>query len=199
MQKRTLSPPPQHPLPHTSYLLITMSRSCNKHMINITWPPPTPKTYQPDAEDILNTITANADNNLHCHERGKLGHMHKPSTPNTHFIHGDEVIGELYQKNMVLIPFTIDPWARFGPMLQAFLITTHHPRQKSWRTAHVNSKYHRPNANLMYECAYQPPSPLRILISSDIRWTQSASPTRRTFFGNSYTAPTPPYSTTHRT
>ena len=136
-------------------------------------------------------VTANADNNLQCHERGKIGRMHKPSTPNTHFIHGDEVIGELYQKNMVLIPFTIDPWARFGPMLQAFLITTHHPRQKSLRTAHANSKYHRPNANLMYECAYQPPCPLRILIFSDIRWTQSASPTRWTFFGNSYTAPTP--------
>ena len=97
--------------------------------INITGPPPTPKTYQPDAEDILNTITANADNNLQRHERGKLGRMHKPSTPNTPFIHGDEVIGELYRKNMVLIPFTIDPWARFGPMLQAFLTTTHHPRQ----------------------------------------------------------------------
>ena len=36
--------------------------------------------------------------------------MRKPSTPNTPFIHGDEVIGELYQKNTVLIPFTIDPW-----------------------------------------------------------------------------------------
>jgi hypothetical protein len=50
--------------------------------------------------------------------------MHKPSTPSTPFIHGDEVIGELYHKNMVLIPFTIDidSWARFGPMLQSFLI-----------------------------------------------------------------------------
>ncbi len=93
--------------------------------INITGPPPTPKTYQP--EDILNTITANADNNLQRHEQGKLGRMHKPSTPTTPFIHGDDVIVELYQKNMVLIPFTIDPWARFGPMLQAFLATTHHP------------------------------------------------------------------------
>ena len=117
--------------------------------------------------------------------------MHKPSTPNTPFIHGDEVIGELYRKNMVLIPFTIDPWARFGPMLQAFLTTTHHPRQKPWRTSHTNNKYHRPNTNLMYECASQPPCPLGILTSADIRWTQSASPTRRTFFGNSYTAPTP--------
>jgi hypothetical protein len=34
--------------------------------INITGPPPTPKTYKPN--DILNTITANADNNLHRHE-----------------------------------------------------------------------------------------------------------------------------------
>ena len=79
--------------------------------INITGAPPTPKTYQPDAENILNTITANADNTLQHHEHGKHGHTHKPSTPNTPFIHGDEVIGELYQKNMVLIAFTIDPWA----------------------------------------------------------------------------------------
>jgi hypothetical protein len=168
--------------------------------INITRPLPTPKTYQPDAEDILNTITANADNNLQRHERGKLGRMHKPSTPNSPFIHGDEVIGKIYQKNMVLIPFTIDPWAPFGPMLQAFLTTTHHPCQKPWRTTHTNSKYHQPNANLMYKRASQPPCPLGILISANIRWTQSASPTRQTFFGNSYCTHTkPPYSTIHRT
>jgi hypothetical protein len=40
-------------------------------------------------------ITANADNNLQCHEHGKLGRMHKPSTFSTPFIHGDEVIDEL--------------------------------------------------------------------------------------------------------
>jgi hypothetical protein len=45
---------------------------------------------------------------------------------------------------MVHIPFTftIDPWAWFGPMLQAFLITTHHPGQKPWPTTHTNYKYH---------------------------------------------------------
>jgi hypothetical protein len=126
------------------------------------------RMYQDDAENILNKITANADNNLQRHERGKLGRMHKPSTPNTPFIHGDEVIGELYCKNMVLIPFTIDPWARFGPMLQSFLTTTHHPHQKPWRISHTNNKYHRPNANLMYERASQPPCPLGILTSADI-------------------------------
>jgi len=30
--------------------------------------------------------------------------------PHHTFIHGDEIIGKLYQKK-VLIPFTIDPWA----------------------------------------------------------------------------------------
>jgi hypothetical protein len=117
--------------------------------------------------------------------------MHKPSNSTTPFIHGDKVIGELYQKNMVLIPFTIDPYGRYGPMLQVFLTTTHHARQKPWRTNHTNQKYHRPNANLMYKRASQPPCPLGILTSADILWTQSTSPTRRTFFGNSYTLPTP--------
>jgi hypothetical protein len=79
--------------------------------INITGPPPTPTTSQTQTEDILNTINAKADNNLQHHERGKLGRTHKPSTPTTPFIHGDDVIGELYRKNIVLIPFTIDPWA----------------------------------------------------------------------------------------
>jgi hypothetical protein len=62
--------------------------------INITGSPPTPKTSQ--TEDILNTNTANADNNLQHHEQGKLERSHKPSTPNTPFIHGDDVIGEMY-------------------------------------------------------------------------------------------------------
>ncbi len=92
---------------------------------------------------------------------------------------------------MVLIPFTIDPWAQFGPMLQAFLTTTHHPRQKPWCTTHTNANYHRPNANLIYKQASQPPCPCGILASADLRWSQSASPTRQIFFGNSYTSPTP--------
>ena len=141
MQKRTLSPPPQHPLPHTSSQCPAAATNTCHHGpyttigvdINITWPPPTPKTYQPEAEDILNTITANADNNLQCHECGKLGPMHKPSTPNTHFIHGDRSSVNSTKKTWYSFLSPLKPWARFGPMLQAFLITTHHPRQKSWR------------------------------------------------------------------
>jgi hypothetical protein len=75
--------------------------------INITRPSPTPKTSQ--TEDILNTITANADNNLQHHERGKLGCSHKPSTPTTPFIHGDDVIGKLYKKTWSSSPSPLTP------------------------------------------------------------------------------------------
>jgi hypothetical protein len=108
--------------------------------INITGSPHLPKYL--NTEDILNTITANADNNLQRHERGKLGRMHKPPTNTSPFIHGDNVISDIYNKNMVLIPFAIDPHGRFGPMLQAFLTTTNHSPQKPWQTTHQNTKYH---------------------------------------------------------
>ena len=82
---------------------------------------------------------------------------------------------------MVLISFTIDLWACFGPMLQAFLITTHHSPKKTRLTTHHNPKYLFPNANLMYKWASHPPCPLGILTLSDINWSQSYSPTHWTF------------------
>jgi len=49
------------------------------------------------------------------HERRKLGRISKPATATTTPpVHGEEVIGELYNKNMILIPITIDPFARFS-------------------------------------------------------------------------------------
>jgi hypothetical protein len=117
--------------------------------------------------------------------------MHKPSTPSTPFIHGDDVIGGIYSKKMVLIPYSIDCWAKIGPMLQAFLTTTHHPCQP-WRTTHNNTKYHHPNANLMCKQASQPQCPLgKIHPSTDLQWSPSTLPTCHTFFNSSYTAPTP--------
>jgi hypothetical protein len=95
--------------------------------INIIGSLPMLKTTKP--EDINKTITVNADNNLQHYKQGKLGHVpkHKPSALSAPFIPNDDVIGNIYRKNMVLIPFTIDPWIRFGPMLHTFLTTTHHP------------------------------------------------------------------------
>jgi hypothetical protein len=125
------------------------------------------------------------------HERRKLARTTKPATATTPPVHGDEVIGELYNKNIVLIPITIDPFARFGPMFQSFLTSTESRPQEPWFTTHRNNKFNRPYVNLMYERASKPPSTLGILTSADFFWKQSGSPTRRTFYGNSYTAPTP--------
>ncbi len=99
--------------------------------IKITRPPPAPRDTSP--EDYIKTKTTNADNNLQCHEHLKLGRHNKTATRNTPKIIGNNVIKELYHKNMVLLPFTIDPWAQFGWMLQSFLSTSHHPLQKDWR------------------------------------------------------------------
>jgi hypothetical protein len=93
---------------------------------------------------------------------------------------------DLIRNKMVLIPFTIDPWCRFGPMPQAFLTTTQHPPQNTFRSD-------RPNASTMLKWATTPPCPcpLGILTSADQNWKLSRSPTRRPFFGHSHTAPTP--------
>ena len=83
-------------------------------------------TYQPDTEDILKTITDNADNNLQCHRRGKLGRMHKPSTPTTSLIHGDEVIGKFYQKTWSL-SLSLSPLTLGMVWSNATGIPHHHP------------------------------------------------------------------------
>ncbi len=87
-----------------------------------TPPPTTAAPTQPSAQtspsqephhpqNIIQTITANTDHHLQMHERCKLGRISKPATATTPTAHGEEVIGELYNKNMVLIPITIDLFA----------------------------------------------------------------------------------------
>jgi hypothetical protein len=146
-----------------------------------TTPPPPPKRQT--SEDIIQTNTANADHHLQMHERRKLERTTKPATATTPPVHGDKVIGELYNKNMVLIPITIDPFARLGTMsmFQSFLTSTESRPQEPWFTTHHNNKFNCPYANLMYERASKPPCTLGILTSADFFWKQSDSPTRRTF------------------
>jgi hypothetical protein len=95
-----------------------------------------------------------------------------------------ELFSNFSDKNMVLLPFTINPWAQFRPILQSYLSTSHHPPQNDWCPD-------RPYATLMYKRASTPPCFLGILTYADIQWSNSKSASRRKFFGNSYTAPTP--------
>jgi hypothetical protein len=143
--------------------------------INITGSPPSPKTYQPDAEDILNTITAKMQTTIfNAMIAANLDVCTSPPPP----IHLSSMVmrspanSTKKTRSLCHSPLTPgSPWARFGPHArQAFLTTTHHPRQKPWRTTHTNYKYHRPNANFMYERVSQPPCPPGILMSADIRW-----------------------------
>jgi len=117
-------------------------------------------------------------------ERCKLGRTSKPATATTPPVHGNKVIGKLYNKNMVLIQIMIDPFARFGPMFQSFLTSTESRPQEPWFTTHRNNKFNRPYANLMYERSSKLPCTLGIPTSADFFWNQSDSPTRRTFYSN---------------
>jgi hypothetical protein len=67
---------------------------------------------------------ANADTHLQTYEKRKLGRTNKIS-PSTHTLTcGDDLIHDLLQRNMILLPFVIDPLGRFGPILQNFLLDT---------------------------------------------------------------------------
>jgi hypothetical protein len=57
--------------------------------------------------------------------------------------HGDTLIGNLLNQNMLLIPFAIDPLGRFGPLLHNFLFGHHPAPLLSFPTS-------KPNAMEMY-------------------------------------------------
>jgi hypothetical protein len=105
--------------------------------------------------------------------------------PTSTITHGDTVIGNLLNRNMLLIPFTIDPLGRFGPLLQNILFGQHAAPQLRFPPS-------RPNATQMYTKLLQYPSPKGILLLANHNW--SLHPTRR-FYGHSYLAPTPSITT----
>jgi hypothetical protein len=77
----------------------TACHYCPTPLLGQTSTSPEPHLHPRNTNLKTFSTHANADNNLQRHEHGKLGRMHKSSTPTTPFIHGDDVIGELYQKN----------------------------------------------------------------------------------------------------
>jgi hypothetical protein len=86
---------------------------------------------------------------------------------------------------MTLLPFAIDPFGRLGPIARTFLFgtTPHTP---------LSLPPSRPNAIEMHRRITSFPSPTGILPHADHSWK---SQRLRTFYGNSFTAPTPSLST----
>ena len=98
---------------------------------------------------------------------------------------GDDLLGDLLTREMLLLPFAIDPLGRFGPLLEHFLFGSHNSPAISFPAS-------RPNATKMYSRLLQYPSPKGILLLAEHNWRNS--PTRR-FYDNSYLAPTPSITT----
>ena len=115
-------------------------------------PPKLPLDPNSPDPDVLQIITANADSHLQKYERKKLGRTNKTDPSTSIITHGDTLIGELLNRNMLLIPFVIDPLGRFGPLLQNFLFD-HHPAPQ------LQFPPSRPNATQMYTKLLQYPSP----------------------------------------
>ncbi len=82
---------------------------------------------------------------------------------------------------MILLPFAIDPHGRWGPILQNFLYHAETTLEYKFYATQLNAK-------IMFHKATNDPCPLGILKTADFIWKQHKE---RTFFGHSYTAPTP--------
>jgi hypothetical protein len=122
------------------------SHGCTSHTIgaNITISSLPPKPLiNPNSPDVLQIITANANTHLQNYERKKLGHTNKTDASASTITRGDTLIGNLLHRNMLLIPFVIDPLGRFGPLLQNFLFSQHSAPQLRFPPS-------RPNATQMY-------------------------------------------------
>ena len=83
--------------------------------------PPTPLTPVSFSEDVISTVTAAADKHLQKRERSKYMRANKTDEQTKLTTRGERVMEELVTKNVVLIPFAIDPLGRLGPLARQFL------------------------------------------------------------------------------
>ena len=110
------------------------SNGCTSSSVgaNITISPSPPNLpINPNSPDVLQIITANADLHLEKYGRKKLGSINKTNASTSIITQGDTLIGNLLNRNMLLIPFAIDHLGRFGPLLQNSLFG-HHPAPQFW-------------------------------------------------------------------
>jgi hypothetical protein len=141
------------------------------------------------SDNVISSVSALADRHLQKFERRKFNRTNKRDVNDTSTsIHGDKVIGDLLQQNMILLPFAIDPHGRWGPILENFL---------SHSSTNLEYKFNanRPNAKIMFTRATTEPCPLGILRTADHIWKQNK---QQQFFGFSYTSPTPSIYTTQK-
>jgi hypothetical protein len=148
--------------------------------ITISGPPPRP-TFNHNSPDVIKFSMANADMHLQVYERRKLNRVNRRDPDTGIIAHGDSIIGDIYNDNMALLLFAINPFGRLGPILHHFLFNKH-PDVPHWFPPT------KPNATAIYSRIMTFPSPKEILKLADHNW-RSTRP--RQFFGHSYLSPTP--------
>jgi hypothetical protein len=110
--------------------------------VTIACPPPCP-SFDPTSPDDITILTANADSHLQKYEKKKIGRENKTDKITGTTTTGDNVFGDLLDRNMTLIPIAIDPFGRFGPILQTFLYDTQPTNPITFTST-------KPNATTMY-------------------------------------------------
>ena len=96
-------------------------------------------------------------------------------------IPGEQVIGALLERRVVLIAMVIDPHGKWGPDMDWFLFHIQ-PRKL------LTFKDYKPNAAEMYRRVHDVSCPSGIIPAACAVWRQTKD---RRFFGHSYTTPTP--------
>jgi hypothetical protein len=131
--------------------------------------------------DAIETATAAAEKHLQSRERRKLVREKSWNIATNAYVHSEQVMRELVDKETALIPMAIDPLGRWGPLMRGFLYQEY-PRHPM--TFHAD----KVQAKRMYERILQYPCPRGVVTTASINWRHNK---RRKFFGHSYTAPTP--------
>ena len=93
----------------------------------------------------------------------------------------EEYIREINTANRILLPVSIGPYGDYGPIFRNFLFGQGPLRD-------MTPFRDRPQANLALKRATTHPAPIGVVITTSVAWKKNKS---RTFFGHSYTAPTP--------
>jgi hypothetical protein len=109
---------------------------------------------------------AAANRHLQNFEKKKFVQHDKPHSSLGYTILGENIIQELLDKNMVLLPFAIDPFGCWGPIARKILAgngtnTIYTPNQ--------------PNTAIMFKQATTTSCPTRILCTADANWKSNST------------------------
>jgi hypothetical protein len=130
--------------------------------VTIACPPPRP-SFDPNLSRCHHNINGQCRLTSTEIRKKKIGRENKTDKITGTTTTGDTVIGDLLDRNMILIPIAIDPFGRFGPILQTFLYDTQ-------PTNPITFTFTKPNAITMYHKITHFPSPKGILKLTDHNW-----------------------------